>query len=114
MLVGTDETKRAIMDEHSNKAPISSANMEQNTSDEPLGEEKAQGLDTRLNITVISYRKRKHDPDGVSCKAVLDGLVRAGLLQDDSTEEIKKVTFESRICEKGQKEGTIIELDRGD
>ena len=75
-----------------------------------MGAEEAQGLDTRVNIRVISYRKRKHDPDGVSVKAVLDGLVRSGILRDDSTEEIKSVTFESRKCPKGQEETTVIEI----
>ena len=91
---------------------LSSSDLEQAAGNESLAEKKATGLDTRFNITVISYRKRKHDPDGISVKACLDGLVRAGLLQDDSTEEINKVTFESRKCEKGDDEATIIELVR--
>ena len=99
-------------EENPHRTTISSTDLEQTAGNEPLGEKKAARLDSRFNITVISYRKWKHDPDGISVKACLDGLVRAGLLQDDSTEEIKKVTFESRKCEKDEEEGTIIELMR--
>jgi len=90
-----------------NRTAIPVTNMEQNIGNEPMGAEESQGLDTRFNIRVISHRKRKHDPDGVSIKAVLDGLVQRGILQDDSTEEIGKITFESI---KSNEEKTIIEI----
>lgn len=90
-----------------NRAPISAPNLEPHIGDESMGEEETQGLDTRVNIRVISYRKRKHDPDGISVKAVLDGLVRRGVLQDDSTDQIKEITFESH---KADEERTIIEI----
>ena len=92
-------------------APIPTANLEPDARHGTVGEEATEGLDTRVHIRVISFRKRKHDIEGVSVKAVLDGIVRLGLLPDDSSEEIKAVTFESRICEKGQEEQTIIEWE---
>lgn len=90
-----------------NRIAVSTPNLEPDISNAPLGEEEAQGLDTRVNIRVISYRARKHDPDGVSIKAVLDGLTRRGILPDDSTEEIKSITLESR---KSKEEKTVIEI----
>ena len=90
-----------------NKSTVSAPNMEQDTSDAPVAEKDATGFDTLVNIHVISYRKLKHDPDGVSVKAVLDGIVRAGILADDSTEQVKSITFESR---KSKEEKTIIEI----
>lgn len=84
--------------------------MEQNTSNAPLGEEEAAGLDTRVTIRVISYRAANHDPDGVSAKAVIDGIVRRGLLPDDSAKEVKEVIFKSYICKEGQEEKTVIEI----
>lgn len=91
-----------------NRTPIPSANVEQDSSNESVATEEATGLDTRVNIRVISYRKRNHDPDGVSVKAVLDGIVRAGLLPDDSAKEIKSISFESIIS---KTEKTIIEIE---
>lgn len=95
--------------EDKNRATIPIADMESNSSDEPVGKEKTSGLNTRFNIKVTSYRKRKHDPDGISIKAVLDGLIRAGILQDDSTDEINEITFKSILS---KEEKTIIELDK--
>lgn len=89
------------------RVTLSPPDLESHTSNAPLGEEEATGLDTRVSIRVISYRKRRHDPDGVSVKAVLDGLVQRGILQDDSTDQIKEITFESR---QAKEEKTIIEI----
>jgi len=84
--------------------------MESTARNAPSKTKALPRFDTPVIVRVISYRKRKHDPEGVSVKAVLDGIVRAGILRDDSCEEIKKICFESRECEKGEKEKTIIEI----
>ena len=89
------------------RTSLSTADMEQNTGDAPPPQKTAPSHDSRINIRVISYRRLKHDPDGVSVKAVLDGLVRRGILADDSTEQIASITFESR---KAKEERTIIEI----
>lgn len=90
---------------------IPATHVEQDSSHAPMGAKKAKRLDSRVSITIISYRKRKHDPDGISAKAAIDGIVRAGLLRDDSTEEIKSVTFESRKCAKDEEEKTVIVIE---
>ena len=99
--------RKPIEDNHRTAVPAT--DMEPAPGHEPLGAEKGQGLDTRVNIHVISYRKRKHDPDGISAKAALDGIVRRGLLTDDSTQEIRSVTFESIITKDEEKTVIIIE-----
>ena len=96
-----------MSNESNNRATLSPANMEQDISNAPVAKENAQGFNSLVNIHVISYRKLKHDPDGVSVKAVLDGIVRAGILADDSTEQVKSITFESI---KSKEEKTIIEI----
>ncbi len=95
------------MNEDHHRAAISASNMEPHSGHASLAAEETPRLDTRVNIRVISYRKLKHDPDGVSVKAVLDGIVRAGLLPDDSTEQVQSITFESR---KSKEERTVIEI----
>lgn len=82
--------------------------MEPDISDGDMGTEKVEGLDSPVNITVTSYRKRRHDPEGLSIKAILDGLVRRGLLSDDSTDQIGWVKFQSIIS---KEEKTIIEIE---
>ena len=76
-----------------------------------MAKKETKGSDSRVNIKVTSYRKRKHDPDGVSAKYVIDGLVRRGVLSDDSTQEIRQVTFKSIISDE---EKTIIEITDND
>jgi len=85
--------------------------MEQHISDESLVKEVFERLDPPFIITVTSYRRLKHDPDGVSIKALLDGIVRAGLLKDDSWEEIKEIRLKSI---KAEEEKTIIEITEAD
>jgi len=94
-------------EESNNNATVPIANVEQNIGNAPVAEKDATGFDSLVNIHVISYRKLKHDPDGVSVKAVLDGIVRAGILADDSTEQVKSITFESI---KSKEEKTVIEI----
>ena len=94
-----------------NNTSLPATNMESHSCNAHLAKKEATGLDSRVDITVTSYRKRIHDPDGISCKAVLDGIVRAGILRDDSTKEVRQVTFKSIICEKGQEEKTVIEIN---
>lgn len=60
-----------------------------------------------ITIHIHSIRKRATDADGVSAKAVIDGLVHAGLIIDDSLEYVKEVSYSQ---EKGKKEETIIEI----
>jgi hypothetical protein len=81
-----------------NPSSVPSSDMERTISDEPLGEKEGKGLDTcgggkRVRIHIHSRRKRLCDPDGISAKAVIDGLVHSGILKDDSAEFISEVSY---------------------
>jgi Holliday junction resolvase RusA-like endonuclease len=103
-----------MKDEDNCEATLPLAALEQNFSHERMGKKKTKGLDTRVNIYVRSYRKAKHDPDGVSAKATIDGLVKAGVLADDSTNEVRKVTFESVKVKEYEEERTEIHIEFND
>jgi Holliday junction resolvase RusA-like endonuclease len=64
-------------------------------------------LFTYCGIRVHSKRKRLADPDGLSIKAVLDGLTKAGVFADDNAKRIKEVRFTQ---EQSSVEETIIEI----
>lgn len=102
------QVSAGVPHENSNRTPVPTANMEQDSSHESLGAKKITGFNTPVHIRVISYRKRPHDTDGVSAKAVLDGIVRRGILQDDTSKQVESITFESR---QSDDEKTIIEID---
>jgi len=75
--------------ESSHRIALSAANLEQAVPDAALSAQETPRFDTRVNIRVISYRKLNHDPDGVSVKAVLDGIVELGILADDSAKQVQ-------------------------
>jgi len=83
--------------------------MESNTVHAALPANCFAEMDSRVTITIISYRRINHDPDGISAKAAIDGLVHAGILADDSSKQVKKVTFESRKS-KDERTEIIIEV----
>lgn len=83
------------------------ANMEQASSNESLAEEKDQRFNTPVCIHIHSIRKRLADPDGISAKAAIDGIVQAGILVDDSAKYVKEVSYSQ---EKGVEEKTIITI----
>jgi len=60
-----------------------------------------------VKIHIHSVRKRLCDADGISAKAVIDGMVHTGLLRDDCPKEVSEVTYSQ---EKGSPEETIITL----
>ena len=64
-------------------------------------------FDSPVNIHVHSIGNRLADPDGISAKAAIDGIVKAGVLRDDSAKEVQKVSYSQ---EKGKEEKTIITI----
>jgi Holliday junction resolvase RusA-like endonuclease len=98
------------MHENNNRTALSTSHLEQDSCYALLLQDEAPAFNTRVSIRVISYRKLNHDPDGVSVKAVLDGIVALGILTDDSAKQVKEITFESR---KSKDEKTTIEIEDG-
>jgi len=89
-------------------AAVQTANMERASTETQNAESGDSKKDTRVSIHVHSIRKRLCDADGISAKAAIDGLVRGGILKDDSPKYVKEVTFSQ---EKGEEEKTIIEIE---
>ena len=61
-----------------------------------------------VRIHCHSVRKRLVDRDAISIKAALDGIVKTGLLKDDTAKEIEEITYSQ---EKGDQEKTIITIE---
>ena len=57
-----------------------------------------------------SRRKRLCDTDGVSAKAVIDGLRKGGVLIDDSPKYVKEVSYSQEKCKAGEEEETVISI----
>jgi hypothetical protein len=71
----------------------------------------ATQMDKRVSIHIESRRYRLADPDGISAKAAIDGLVLGQILSDDSTKEIKEVSYSQIRIGKAAPEITIITID---
>lgn len=81
--------------------------MESIIRNEQVGETEGDKLDKRVCIHIHSRRRRLADPDGISCKAAIDGLAKGGLFVDDSAKYVKEVSFSQ---EKSSQEETIIDI----
>ena len=61
----------------------------------------------KAKIVVTSFRHRLVDVDGISVKAAIDGLVHAGVLEDDGPDFVREVILRQR---KSSKERTVIKI----
>ena len=90
---------------------LSLANMEPTVGNEPMAKKVVARLDSQGSVMlgIHSKRRRLADADGISAKALIDGLVHAGLLADDRTENLAEVRFSQQ---KDKTEETIVIVSR--
>ena len=85
-----------------------SPHMEPDIGNAPVAKKEAPRFDSPVRIHFHSIRKRLCDIDGISGKAALDGLVHAGVLEDDSPKYVQEVSHSQEKASKGEEERTII------
>jgi hypothetical protein len=69
-------------------------------------------FDSPVSIRIDSYRIRLADVDGVSGKAVLDALVLAKVIADDTTKEVKEVLYSQTKVKNKTEEKVIVTVVR--
>lgn len=84
------------------------ANLERFAKYAPMATEKMPRFDTPVYLLCTSYRKRLADTDGISYKAFIDGIVKAGILEDDSAKFVKEIRYK-QFKTTGE-EKTVIEI----
>jgi hypothetical protein len=72
---------------------------------------KQEGFAGRVSIRIQHIRKRLADIDGLSAKAVVDGLVLCGVLRGDSAKQVAEV---SHFQTKGEPEKTVVVIEEID
>ena len=87
-------------------------NMERLVSDEPLETCGRAAFDTPVSIRIDSYRCRLADVDGVSGKAVLDALVLAKVIADDTTKEVTEVLYSQTKVKNKTEEKVVVTVVR--
>lgn len=65
--------------------------MELPLGNEPMAAGKGPSFDAPVSLRIDHYRCRLADPDGLSAKAAIDGLVHCRVLLDDSAKEIVEI-----------------------
>lgn len=67
-----------------------------------------QRFNSPVCIIIHSYRRRLADPNNINTKAAIDGIVKAGILTDDSPKQIKEVRFKQTKIKAPEEEKTEI------
>lgn len=75
---------------HDNRRANTLPNVERTASDEPLQTSHPTPFDSQVRIRIDTFRTKLGDADGISAKAILDGLVYCGVLRGDSLKEISE------------------------
>jgi Holliday junction resolvase RusA-like endonuclease len=82
--------------------------MEPTTRHGAMAKKKRSGFSPCYRIRCHTRAKRLGDCDGRSIKAILDGIVQAGILPDDSAKFVKEVVFTQEL---GTPDETIITIE---
>lgn len=84
------------------------ADVEPDPGDGPGGAHGHEAAYPRVRLTVRSYRARLCDPDGISVKAAIDGLVEAGVIPDDNAGVVVGLTIEQVKCRRVDERTVIV------
>lgn len=92
------------------RAAGSAAKLERGSVHEPVATKETARYSGRVSLVYSQVRKRLLDPDNAASKNFTDSLVTCGILHDDNSSVIEKVTHEQRKAAKGEAEKTIVEI----
>ena len=86
------------------------ADVELFAGDGALAAEAVPRFVAPVDIYVTHRRHRLADPQGASTKAVLDAIVRAGVLVDDNAAQVREIRDRQEKIPKSEPEETEIEI----
>ena len=90
---------------------IPASDLERAPGRPPMAPPKNTIVDTPCRIRLLCHRHCLADPDGISAKALIDGLVLAGILEDDTTKQIvESPTITQEQVGRDVPEQTIVEI----
>jgi len=104
------------VNEESNSSGLTNTNadLESYLSNAALPKDKFEKETSRVSIHVRSFRRLNADPEGISIKAALDGIVERGILADDSSKQVKACTVENFTGCSKEEERTLVIITEGD
>ena len=90
--------------------PRKNADLERTARHEPVATRQGPAFRAPVSLRFDHFRCRLADPDGLSAKAAIDGLVHCGILRDDSAKEITEIRHFQHKVAKPSDEKTIITI----
>ncbi len=93
-----------------NNIAVPSTNLEPDINHVKVAEKEINQMAKKVSINIMHHRHRLADPGGISYKATIDGIVDAGLLPDDSANEIEEIRERQKKISAGKPEITIITI----
>jgi len=94
-----------------NRSAGKAADVERSIGNESLAKRKATPFDSRVGIRIVSYRSKLADPDNISGKAAIDGLVHCGILRNDSSKEVASYRADEQYkVDNAEDERTVIAI----
>lgn len=105
----SEDAKRQIrkaFNAKNNRTSHSASNLELSPRCKSMEAKASKRFTSPVRIDIYSTRERKTDIDNISGKAVLDGIVKSGILRDDSPDEIE--AYQVHKATIGNEEKTII------
>lgn len=99
---------KGVNHEDGNRPASAHAHLEPSIGNAPMGSDEVSTFTSPVRVAFYHTRKRLADIDGLSGKAVLDGIVALGILADDKAEQVTEVTHRQ---EKGGVEKTVIVIE---
>lgn len=94
-----------------NRDPRKDAKLERDAGDEPIQAGKGTAFTSLVDIYCDHYRIRLADQDNLCVKAVLDEIVRCGILRDDSAKEIREVRHRQHKVKNQEEERTVVRIE---
>ena len=88
--------------------PAADANLEPNSGDAPDEPQETPRFTTPCRLSFTHTRAQLADLDNLSVKAAIDGVVHAGVLADDTPQQVAEITTDQV---KGKPEKTVIVIE---
>lgn len=109
-----DIIKRGYCKIIDDSAGLSTTNSQSSVGNGSERTNAAQAFNSPVSIHFHSRRHRLTDPDGAFTKWMLDAIVEAGILRDDSAKEIQSITHSQEKIPKTEEEQTVITITSED
>jgi len=92
--------RKQVLEQIGNRTTVRPANLEQGVVDDVARPYEAKKINAPVSIHIHSVRQKFTDSDGVCAKWIIDGIVAAGVLPDDSPSEVARTSYSQELAKR--------------